>query len=312
MNQTSGMYDITALLNKTPVTAIFSLDTEGAPIKLTQVSLVCTNNGECKQLYNTYSESGTLSAGKKQSFIDMLNRAKVIVGYNIDSDRKALALQGIDIPDHIVIIDLYHTFMYLKDHEQLPLDGITGCALGDVATYYGLKDVKSLHNSLVDAKVTMDLFWRMVKKTNGMLWVVKSRITKIAPNLKELYAKEVNKQMDIADMPTMMDYSYEEPSSLMKTEDGFYQGMVVIGRKERLVRLSKKEYKLLKKIRKLVPNYPLSVFYISIVVPGAQEALRVYEENRGTEESVDPDKNTETNTEKEGDEVEIAAAPNPV
>ncbi len=292
MSLSTGICDVTTLLSGTPVSAIFSMDTEGAPIKLTQVSLVCTRRGECKQIYNTYSDSGVLSDGKKQNFIDTLNQAKVIVGYNLDSDLKALALQGITIPDNIVLIDLYHTFIYLKDHEHLTVEGLTGCALSDVATYYGVKEVKSFHNSLVDAKVTMDLFWRMVKKTHGMLWVVSPRVTKIAPNLKELYAKEVNKQMDMTDMPTMMDYSYEEPASLMKTNDGFYQGMVVIGRKERLVRLTKKEYKLLKKIRQLVPNYPLSVFYVSIVVPGAQETIRIYEESKEKEVPVDTEEET--------------------
>ena len=283
MNQASGMCDLTDLLVKTPKNSVVTLDAEGAPIKLSQISIVCSHNGASKQLYNTYCEGGVLTEGKKQNLVDTLNRAKILVGYNIDSDMKALSLQGVTIPNHILIVDLYYTFQYLREQKQAPFEG--GCALEDVASYYGINDVTGYHNSLVDSKVTMNLFWRMVKKTKGFLWVVSSHTTKVNDNLKSLYTKEVNKHMENFEFPDMMDYSYEEPEALMKTDGGFYQGMVVMGRKERLVRLSKKEYKLLKKIRKLVPNYPLSVFYTTIVVPGAQEALRSFEENKENETS---------------------------
>ena len=307
MNQSSGMCDLKDLLSKVSRQDVVTLDAEGAPIKLSQISVVCSYNGASKQLYNTYCEGGVLTEGKRQNLVDTLKRAKVLVGYNIDSDMKALQLQGVSIPEHIIIVDLYYTFQYLKERKQAPFEG--GCALEDVAAYYGITDVTGYHNSLVDAKVTMNLFWRMAKKTKGFLWVVSSHTTTVNKNLQDLYTKEVNKHMENFELPDMMDYSYEEPQSLMKTEDGFYQGMVVMGRKERLVRLSKKEYKLLKKIRKLVPNYPLSVYYTTIVVPGAQEALRIYEENKENEEK-EPAASTEYDVNTTS-EVDLPAESNP-
>ena len=303
MNQESGICDIKELLKRTDKEKIWALDVEGAPIKITQLSLIGTHNNASKQIYNAYCESGLLTKGKKKVFLSIMKRAKVLVGYNIDSDIKALSLQGISIPDHVVSIDLYYTFRYLMEQKGLSYEELSGCALQDVARYYGINQKQGFHNSLVDAKVTMELFWRMAKKTQGEMWVVKFHETNIAPNLKELYGNEVKKHMEAVDIPDMIDYSYEEPDILMKTEDGFYQGMVVMGKKERLVRLSKKEYKLLKKIRKLVPNYPLNIFYSTIVIPGTQEAIRCFEESRMKTEKESPESDAI-------DQVDIEEMPN--
>ena len=262
-------YDLRQLLLETQKTKIVSFDTEGAPATITQASMV---DADGKELMNRYIR-GKMSAAVVKQFTGVLGKIKILIGYNISADVRALEQKKIHLPSQVLIVDVYETFMYLLRNKMVKTQPKSNC-LGDVAKIYGITEVAGYHNSLVDATVTMRLFWEMNKQTDGKFIILEQE------QIPELVPENAQKEGEY-DMPNVkeyMDYSYQQEETIHPISKHIYEAVVDMYGTKVIVRLTKGEYKLFLKIRKVTPDYPLWVFYRTIVAPGVIRREKEYAE----------------------------------
>ena len=269
------LLDLTQIIESTEPKYILSLDIEGAPRDTTQVSVI---DGEEKSLFNTYCTGGRLTEGKKGALTTALKKAKILIGYNIESDLTAMAKQGIIVSMDVIVVDLYFTVQALLGKGIINKNQLPKLDLQAVAEYYGIKNISGYHNSLVDATATMKLFWAMYEKNRGFFWLMPSQ------KVLDITEPENSKNKDSEDMMNtkaatgILDYSYETEDVIYKSSGNLYEALVMIGEKEQIIRMTKAEYNLYKKICKFAPGYPLRVFYQTILAPGQITAVRKFKE----------------------------------
>ena len=285
---------------------VVSLDTEGGPKTLSQISLV---NGAGTATLNTYVKHGKLKGAVKNLWNNIFRSGKLLIGYNIGSDLKAIQSVKLSVPSDVIVVDLYYTYMHLLENNQIKqAEGRND--LEGVAKEFGITNVCGYHNSLVDAAVTMRLFWKMLARSNGQFVVVQGngdnlkalmdrameeaelmektgaidtedqiQVTMPVPEVTENVMNE-SKEMEENNLTNTPKFEYEEAdeSRLYKISKHVYEGVIETDGKKELVRLTVKEYKLFSKIQKYTPHYPLSVFYSTIVKPGTMQRMALTEE----------------------------------
>ena len=277
-----SLQDLTRIIEATEPKYIHSLDIEGAPRDTSQVSIV---DGDEKSLFNTYCTGKRMSDGKKIAVNTLLNRTKILVGFGVESDITALAKQDVDISMDMVIVDLYFTVRNLLEKGFINRNQLQKQDLQAVAEYYGIKNITGYHNSLVDATVAMKLFWAMYEKNHGYFWVMPNRKVKEIMESKGIENKEAEAAMETKSTLGVMDYSYETEDVIYKSSNHLYEALIMIGKKEQIIRMTKGEYDLYKKICKFAPGYPLRVFYLTVLAPGQMTAVRRFKEKLEAEKS---------------------------
>ena len=278
------LQDLTRIVELTEPKYIVSLDIEGAPRDTTQVSLV---DGDEKSLFNTYCTGRRLSDGKKSALVIPLKKAKILIGFNIESDLTALAKQGIVISMDVIIVDLYYTVQALLEKGIIFKNQLPKQDLQAVAEYYGIKNITGYHNSLVDATATMKLFWAMYEKNRGYFWLMANR--KLLEINEAEYSKGTEDMMDTKAAAGIMDYSYETEDVIYKSSGNLYEALILLGKREQIIRMTKAEYDLYQKICKFAPGYPLRVFYQTILAPGQMAAVRKFKEKLESEKRATSD-----------------------
>ena len=268
------LQDLTRIVELTEPKYIVSLDIEGAPRDTTQVSLV---DGDEKSLFNTYCTGRRLSDGKKSALVIPLKKAKILIGFNIESDLTALAKQGIVISMDVIIVDLYYTVQALLEKGIIFKNQLPKQDLQAVAEYYGIKNVTGYHNSLVDATATMKLFWAMYEKNRGYFWLMTNR--KLLEINEAEYSKGTEDMMDTKATAGIMDYSYETEDVIYKSSGNLYEALILLGKREQIIRMTKAEYDLYQKICKFAPGYP----------PGQMAAVRKFKEKLESEKRATSD-----------------------
>lgn len=269
------LQDLTGIIESTEPKYIHSLDIEGAPRDTSQVSIV---DGDEKSLFNTYCTGKIMSDGKKLAVSTLLKRTKILVGFGVESDITALAKQDVDISMNIVIVDLYFTIRALLEKGFINRNQLQKQDLQAVAEYYGIKNITGYHNSLVDATVAMKLFWAMYEKNHGYFWVMSNHKVKEIMESKGTENKEAEAAMESKLTMGIMDYSYETEDVIYKSSSNLYEALIMVGKKEQIIRMTKAEYDLYKKICKFAPGYPLRVFYLTVLAPGQMAAVRMFKE----------------------------------
>lgn len=260
--------DISFILEHCGTKEIRSLDIEGAPNAIKQISVVDSN---LNNIFNCCFANGDDIKGQNRITIaKAVKNAQILIGFNIGSDLMALQKFNFKLKEHTVVIDLYRTFLFRINNGLEPSNKpMPGLSLKDVAAYYGIQNVKGWHNSFVDAKVTMQLFQAMQTVTGNQFWVVD--MGKF-PNKKESSFEQVESASDrimtVQDM-ALFDYSQNKMKPVVKIGKHLYQGIFSINGIKLVARMTSSEYKLYKKICETTPNYPLSIFYLTVLSPGA-------------------------------------------
>lgn len=296
MRKNTAMYDLSNIIERIDMKNVQALDSEGAPRSVTQVSVV---DGNENSAFNTYCPSGRLSDGKREALNTVLGKARILIGFSLESDLQALAKQGVSAYSDTIIVDLYVTSQELIAKGMINAEKLNKQDLQGIAEYYGIKNVSGYHNSLVDATVTMKLFWEMNRVHNGVFWVLSRE--EETPVQEE--KKEVTENMEIngkTNSMGVMDYSYENPDVIFKASSNLYEAVIMVGRREQLVRMTGEEYDLFTRIQKFAPGYPLSMFYLTILAPGAMSEVRKYARRLEGNNSEDwSDENDSASYEKE-------------
>lgn len=257
--------DISFFLEHCSSKDIRSLDIEGAPNSIKQLSVV---DATMNNIYNGHFTSEDEICGQKRILIaKAVKKAKILIGFNISSDLTALQKYNFKIGEHTIVIDLYRTFLFRFNNnlESSYKDLMNGLSLKNVAAHYGITSQKGWHNSLFDAKVTMQLFQVMKTVTGNQFWVIndcKCKSTK--STLAQIGSDDT---MTVHDMD-LFDYAPNKTVPIVKIGKHLYQGIFSINGVKIIARMTSNEYKMYKKICDMTPNYPLQIFYLTVLAPG--------------------------------------------
>lgn len=265
--------DISFILEHCGPKEIRSLDIEGAPNAIKQISVVDSN---LNNIFNCRFANGDDIKGQNRITIaKAVKNAQILIGFNIGSDLMALQKFNFKLKEHTVVVDLYRTFLFrinngLEQSNKL----MQGLSLKDVAAYYGIQNVKGWHNSFVDAKVTMQLFQAMQTVTGNQFWVID--MDKFQ-NKKESSFEQVESEshgiMTVQDM-ALFDYSQNKMEPIVKIGKHLYQGIFKINGIKVVARMTSSEYKLYKRICEMTTNYPFHIFYLTVLAPGAIQSFQ--------------------------------------
>lgn len=259
--------DISFILEHCGPKEIRSLDIEGAPNAIKQISVVDSN---LNNIFNCRFANGDDIKGQNRITIaKAVKNAQILIGFNIASDLMALQKFNFKLKEHTVVVDLYRTFLYRINNGLEPSNKLMqGLSLKDVAAYYGIQNTKGWHNSFIDAKVTMQLFQVMQAVIGNQFWVIDMGKFQ---NKKESSFDKVESESDgimtVQDM-ALFDYAKNKTAPVVKIGKHLYQGIFVINGMKIVARMTSTEYKLYQKICEMTPNYPLQIFYLSILAPG--------------------------------------------
>lgn len=284
------MQDLSELINTVSPKEIQALDIEAAPWGINQISCV---NGSGKLTLNMYGEqqphqAGVLDKNQRTTVRNLLKKAKILVGYNISSDITALAKNDINVSLHWITVDIYLTVLNYIKRGLIDETKLSSKTLQGVAEYFGIKNVKGYHDSQVDAKVTMRLFHTICHLDHCHFWTFTTR-----KNIDKAIHKEA-KTMEKQTIDWLQDYSDEKDCTIYRSPQGFYEALVPIKNMPRLIRMSQEEFDMFRNIRKMTPGYPLRVFYLTILAPGAIDTVLKYEkklENAAKEKTETDTKN---------------------
>ena len=260
--------DISFIIEHCGAKEIRSLDIEGAPNAIKQISVVDSN---LNNIFNCRFANGDDIKGQTRITIaKAVKNAQILIGFNIASDLMALQKFNFKLKEHTVVIDLYRTFLYRINNGLEPSNKLMpGLSLKDVSAYYGIQNVKGWHNSFVDAKVTMQLFQAMQTVTGNQFWVIDmGKFQNKKESSFEQMESESDGIMTVLDM-ALFDYSPNKMKPVVKIGKHLYQSVFAINGVKVVARITSSEYKLYKKICEMTPNYPFSIFYLTALAPGA-------------------------------------------
>ena len=267
------IFDTSCVVEDMDLNKIRSIDIEGAPQAINQLSIV---DGRLNSMFNGYFTKDEFSSKSRFAISKVLEKANGLVGFNISSDLKALNRYHFKISSHTLIIDLYRTFLFLVNHNVETDSGMKGYTLKDVAAHYDVHNKQGWHDSFVDSMVTMRLFFAMYKAHQGKLWVIGNNNLDINDLKKMDISPKTEKEnpMESSNKSEVLGYSGESEAKVTKISRHLYQGIITVDGEEIPVRMTKAEYKLYKKICKVSPGYPLRVYYLSVLKPGAVHAMQ--------------------------------------
>ena len=260
----SRMINVLAEVGPIKPTEILCVDTEGGPDKIFQIAIVDANE---KAMCNTYSKNGVLAKNERKTIQNLLNKAKILVGYSLNSDLSTLSKQDITLPQGIVCLDVCSTINQMIREGMINKNQLSKVSLKDAASFFGISGVLGYHNALVDASVTVRLYKRVLKQNMG-------NMTMIDPHIVLL-----NEKQQLEQKATLA----EPDDILYPIQDHFYEGIIHRDGERVAIRMTEKEWKLYQKNKKFSPLYTLSDFYSSVVEPGILYRAASYKEQEENE-----------------------------
>ncbi len=255
-----------------PLDQMMSIDIEGAPTLVKQVSIYDFNH---ELLYNkTATASKELPQWEITKIQRILNRARVLVGHSLDSDLMALRRRGVYLYNDTRCLDTYCTMMEMK--QEGLLDGrYSGATLKETALYFHIR-ANDYHTSHTDALATAVVLQEMMKLGDGM-------VVEIAPNIIQIPRPPFGMEPDWEkeERGDMMHQGKaigsKADSRIYKTGD-FYECVIAGGQGPTFVRMTQEEYDLFLRIRELRPDYTVRLYSETILTPSIVARLAALEE----------------------------------
>ncbi len=255
-----------------PLDQMMSIDIEGAPTLVKQVSIYDFNH---ELLYNkTATASKELPQWEITKIQRILNRARVLVGHSLDSDLMALRRRGVYLYNDTRCLDTYCTMMEMK--QEGLLDGrYSGATLKETALYFHIR-ANDYHTSHTDALATAVVLQEMMKLGDGM-------VVEIAPNIIQIPRPPFGMEPDWEkeERGDMMHQGKaigpKADSRIYKTGD-FYECVIAGSQGPTFVRMTQEEYDLFLRIRELRPDYTVRLYSETILTPSIVARLAALEE----------------------------------
>lgn len=276
----SEIVNINELLQMVPPEKVLCLDTEGGGNGIEQIAIIdCNEHILCDQHY----PNSKLSDLQKKEIQSILNRAEILIGYNLNCDLKKLANLKLKLPESTICADIFLTFnssaVQAEVAERFAWLSQKGGTLASVAEYFEEGPGK-FHDSLFDAFCTLRIFKKMVQRTKGEIITTK-------PPMKRLTEEEIRAMENAPENAATAETPSKHPaighfktmSKLLDNISGkifghfvdehpaIYEGVININGQFHVIRLTHKEHALFCKIQKFNPQYSLNTFYETVLRP---------------------------------------------
>ncbi len=254
-----------------PLDQMMSIDIEGAPAAVKQVSIYDFNH---ELLYNKTAPSGKeLPQGEITKIQRILNRARVLVGHSLDSDLMALRRRGVYLYNDTRCLDTYFTLLEMKE-EGLLDNRYNGATLKETALYFHIR-ANDYHTSHTDALAAAVVMQEMMKQGDGM-------VVEITPSIIQIPRPPFGMEPDWekeerGDMAQNKTIGPKADSRVYKIGD-FYECVIAGGQGPTFVRMTQEEYDLFLRIRELRPDYTVRLYSETILTPSIVARLAALEE----------------------------------
>lgn len=228
-------------------------------------------DGTGKQVYKQPADQGALSDGQRKKLQSLLDEARMVVGFSINSDLQVLEKAKIYLYDDVYCIDLHTTFTYMLNQGVVPKKEAPDGSQKKIAEYFGF-DAAAVGNS-EDLNVLMKwkIFDSMIKLKGGFL-------AKMAPKIKSLRIRKLEAGVPESDWIDITDEAPTEPSAesaalKIVQNHGLYETLIPDGGDYVIVRMSEEEYSLFLQIQNWRKDYTVKLFYETILKPGILQRL---------------------------------------
>lgn len=254
-----------------PLDQMMSIDIEGAPASVKQVSIYDFNH---ELLYNKTAPAGKELAQWEITKIQrILNRARVLVGHSLDSDLIALRRRGVYLYNDTRCLDTYFTLLEMKE-EGLLDNRYNGATLKETALYFHIR-ANDYHTSHTDALAAAVVMQEMMKQGDGM-------VVEITPSIIQIPRPPFGMEPDWekeerGDMAQNKTIGPKADSRVYKIGD-FYECVIAGGQGPTFVRMTQEEYDLFLRIRELRPDYTVRLYSETILTPSIVARLAALEE----------------------------------
>ncbi len=229
------------------------------------------HDGTGKQVYKQPADQGTLSDGQRKKLQSLLDGARMIVGFSVNSDLQVLEKAKIYLYDDVYCIDLHTTFTYMLNQGVVPKKEAPDGSPKKIAEYFGF-DASAIGNAEeLNVLMKWKIFDAMTKLKGGFL-------AKMAPKIKSLRIRKLEAGVAESDWIDISD----EASAVPETESaigkivqnqGLYETLIPDGGDYVIVRMSETEYSLFLQIQSCRSDYTVKLFYETILKPGIMQRL---------------------------------------
>ncbi len=227
-------------------------------------------DGTGKQVYKQPADQ-EFSDGQRKKFQSLLDEARMIVGFSINSDLQVLEKAKMYLYDDVYCIDLHTTFTYMLNQGVVPKKEMPDCTLKKIAEYFDFDAAVVGNQEELNVRMKWKIFDEMTKRKGGFL-------AKMTPKIKSLRIRKLEADVPESEWIDITDEAPVEPdeeSAVGKIVEnqGFYETLLPDGGDYIIVRMSEAEYALFLQIQNCCRDYTVKLFYETVLKPGILQRL---------------------------------------
>ncbi len=228
-------------------------------------------DGTGKQVYKQPADQDFLFDRQRKELQSVLDGARMIVGFSVNSDLQALEREKLYLYDDVYCIDLHTTFTYMLNQGLVPKKKAPDCSPKKIAEYFGFDAAAVGNTDELNVLMKWKIFDAMTKLKGGFL-------AKMAPKIKSLKIRKLEAGVPESDWIDITDEAPVEPSAESAIEkivqnQGLYETLIPDGGDYVIVRMSEAEYSLFLQIQSCRRDYTVKLFYETILRPGILQRL---------------------------------------
>lgn len=228
-------------------------------------------DGSGKQVYKQPTDQETFSDGQRKKLQSLLDEARMVVGFSVNSDLQVLEKAQLYLYDDVFCIDLHTTFTCMLNQGVVPKKKAPDCSPKKIAEYFDFDAAAVGNPEELNACMKWKIFDAMTKLKGGFL-------AKMAPKIKSLKIRKLEAGVPEADWIDITDEAPVEPSTESAIEkivqnQGLYETLIPDGGDYVIVRMSEVEYSLFLQIQNCRKDYTVKLFYETILKPGILQRL---------------------------------------
>ncbi len=246
---------------------VLVLDLPASP----QVKGLVVCDGAGTQVYKQPADQDAFSDGQRKKLQSLLDGARMVVGFSVNSDLQSLEKENIYLYDDVNLIDLHTTFTHMLNQGLVPKKAGADCSPKKMAEYFDFDaaSVESAENLGVLMK--WKIFDAMTKLKGGFL-------AKMPPKIKALRIRKLeagvaeSEWIDISDEAPAVPQAESAVFKIVQSQ-GLYETLIPDGGDYVIVRMSEAEYSLFLQIQSCRKDYTVKLFYETILKPGILQRL---------------------------------------
>lgn len=231
--------------------------------------VVCDGAG--KPVYKQPADQDALSDGQRKKLQSLLNGARMVVGFAVNSDLQTLEKEQIYLYDDVYCIDLHTTFTHMLNQGLVPKKAGADCSPKKMAEYFAFDTAAAGDDENLGALMKWKIFDAMTKMKGGFL-------ARMTPKIKALRIRKLEAGVADSEWIDISDEAPTAPNAESAIEkivqnQGLYETLIPDGGDYVIVRMTEAEYSLFLQIQSCRCDYTVKLFYETILKPGILQRL---------------------------------------